>query len=546
MRILVGLFRGNNGRGRIWILIMAGLLSLTVFNLSTAAYSRADSLYTLEITGDGVANPMDFTIEQLQDLEVYERVYSTINTWPSKRFYVGQGFRLKQVLALAGIKEEAKLIKFYSYDGYEVSLTVKELLKDKRYYFPHLMEDTGSDGSVVGSSADREEVDAILAWESAESSTDPEEMNDMNALLLIFGQRAVTEQTNTLFLKHVNKIEVLMDEPEKWDKPRASINSNEVAAGTLLELSSKGNDTDKVYYTTDGSTPTIESPIFNWSAKRWWSQRPDNLDSINKPIEINQDLIIKAIVIGPGKEDSEVITFSYKIGTQESLGQNLPPGVPSTITLDREHLELIVGGSFELYADVGPDNAIDKSVSWTSSDTRVATVDKHGLVTMVGPGTATIVARTQAGDLEASCTVSSQRDRAQAQLTQAPEENPPPEEKEDNSLSAGEEEEELTAPEVPGGNSKEDHPLSASSESEANPDRFCYLIKKELADPALAEPGLAEQGAEIQAAAELSADSLPLALEQGRIQSRSLPIFIILFFTGGLKEYWKYKKEAIR
>ncbi len=545
MRILVNLFRGNNGRGRIWILILAGLLSLAVFNLSTPASSRADTSYTLEITGDGVANPMTFTMEQLQDLEVYERVYSTINTWPTKRFYVGQGIRLKQVLALAGIKEEAKLIKFYSYDGYEVSLTVKELLKDKRYYFPHLMENSAADGSVAGSSADQQEVDAVLAWESAESSTDPEEMNDMNALLLIFGQRAVTEQTNTLFLKHVNKIEVLMAEPEKWDKPRASINSNEVAAGTLLELSSKGNDTDKVYYTTDGSTPTIESPIFNWSAKRWWSQRPDNLDSVNKAIEINQDLIIKAIVIGPGKEDSEVITFSYKIGTQDSLGQNLPPGAPTAITLDREHLELKVGGSFELYANVGPDNAIDKSVTWTSSDTRVATVDKHGLVTMVGPGTATITARTQAGGLQASCTVSSQSERAQVELTQALEDNPPPQEEADNFLLPREQEE-LTAHEIASANSNQEQPLPASLESEANSDHFCYLIKKELADPALADQDPAEQGADTQPAAEFSADYLPLALEQGRLHSRSWPIFIILFFTGALKEYWQYKKEVIR
>ena len=539
MRVSVIIARGNNGRGKRWILILVWLLSLTVFNLIIAASSRADTPYTLEIIGDGVASPMTFTLDQLQDIEAYQRVYSTINTWPSKRFYIGQGVRLKQVLDLAGIQEEAKLIKFYSYDGYEVSLTVKELLNDKRYHFPHLMDNSTTDGSIAGSSTDKQEVDAILAWESAESSTDPQEMNDMNALLLIFGQRAVTEQTNTLFLKHVNRIEVLMAEPEKWDKPRASINSTEVAIGSLLELSSKGNDTAKVYYTTDGSKPTIESPIFNWSAKRWWSQRPDNLDSINKPIPINQDIIIKAIVIGPGKEDSEVMTFSYKVGVQDSPGQDLPPGVPTAISLDREHIDLKVGGSFELYANVGPDNAIDKSIIWTSSDTRVATVDKHGLVTMVGPGTATITAKTQAGGLEVSCSVSSQGEKAQVQITQVSEDNPPPEEEVDNSPRVAPEE--VPAQEKPSPDLSQEQPLP-TSKGEVGSDRFRYLVKKVVAD---GDQDSADQRADNQAA-EFSGDYLPLALEQRSLQSHTLPIFIILFFTGALKEYWQYKKEAIR
>jgi hypothetical protein len=537
------LFKDDIGRGRLALLLLALLLS--VFVLSPAAYSRADNLYELEITGDGVSNPMTFTMDQLQDLEVYQQVYSTINTWPTKRFYIARGVRLKQLLDLAGIQDEAKVIKFYSYDGYEVSLTVKELLKDKRYYYPHLMENGGSDGSVAGSSADKEEVDAILAWESAESSTDPEEMNDMNALLLIFGQRAVTEQTNTLFLKHVNKVEVLKADPGKWDKPRASINSTEVAPGSLLELSSKGNDIDKVYYTTDGSTPTIESPIFNWSAKRWWTQRPDSLGSINKPIVINQDMVIKAIVIGPGKEDSEVMTFSYKVGLQDSPGQDLPAAVPTTISLDRDQLELKVGGSFELYATVGPDDVIDKSIIWTSSDTRVATVDKHGLVTMVGEGTAVITARTQAGGLEASCTVSSQSPVAQAQLTPDSEDDPSLAGEKDTPHSSREEQEELSPQENTSSGLGEKPPLASSSEPESNSDRYRYLIKRELADPTLAEQDSSYQGADSQAEMEISADYLPLAMEQRRLKSHIIPIFIILFLSGALREYWQYKKEAI-
>ena len=61
----------------------------------------------------------------------------------------------------------------------------------------------------------------------------------------------------------------------------------------------------------DGSEPTVESPMYNWIAQRW-SSRPD-FHEINHPIEITEDTTIKAIVIGPGRYDSDIVTFEYKV-----------------------------------------------------------------------------------------------------------------------------------------------------------------------------------------------------------------------------------------
>ena len=55
-----------------------------------------------------------------------------------------------------------------------------------------------------------------------------------------------------------------------------------------------------------------------------------------------------------------------------------------------------------LTATVSPDNATDKTVTWTSADEKVATVE-NGVVTAVGNGMTTITA--QAGDKTAVCTV---------------------------------------------------------------------------------------------------------------------------------------------
>ena len=60
--------------------------------------------------------------------------------------------KLRELFDLADInKEEAQLIRFVSSDGYEVTLTAKELLEDRRYYFPGLKENHPHDGSVPGS-----------------------------------------------------------------------------------------------------------------------------------------------------------------------------------------------------------------------------------------------------------------------------------------------------------------------------------------------------------------------------------------------------------
>ena len=183
-----------------------------------------------------------------------------------------------------GLKGEAKLIKFTSKDGYTLTLTFKELFQDRRYRFPHFMIGEDGDGHLPGSSEEGVEVDPIIGLLSVEGSDDPKYMNDMNTLLLMIGQRSVTEQTGNLFVKYLNKIEVLTDEPEKWDAPKANPEGGTAPRGTMVTLSNLYNDDDKIYYTTDGSTPTLNSPMYIWIASRWWSARADVLGSINRPI----------------------------------------------------------------------------------------------------------------------------------------------------------------------------------------------------------------------------------------------------------------------
>ena len=73
------------------------------------------------------------------------------------------------------------------------------------------------------------------------------------------------------------------------------------------------------------------------------------------------------------------------------------PVAASSVTLSETSKELAQGATVTLRATIAPANATDKTVTWTSSNSGVATVDANGKVTAKGAGTATITATTVNG-----------------------------------------------------------------------------------------------------------------------------------------------------
>ena len=74
------------------------------------------------------------------------------------------------------------------------------------------------------------------------------------------------------------------------------------------------------------------------------------------------------------------------------------------VALDKTSAAMEVGDSLTLKATVSPSNATDKTVVWTTSSSKVATVD-GGVVKAVSVGTATITATTADGGHKATCKV---------------------------------------------------------------------------------------------------------------------------------------------
>ena len=78
---------------------------------------------------------------------------------------------------------------------------------------------------------------------------------------------------------------------------------------------------------------------------------------------------------------------------------------PISLTLNKSSLSLPVGRSEQLIATISPAGATDKTVSWSSDNTDVATVDSDGFVTAVAAGSAIITAMTKDGNLTATCSI---------------------------------------------------------------------------------------------------------------------------------------------
>ena len=96
------------------------------------------------------------------------------------------------------------------------------------------------------------------------------------------------------------------------------------------------------------------------------------------------------------------VSIDYASNTLLNITRKVPVVAVDAINLNTNTLSLTRGATATLTATVTPDNATDKTVTWTSADEKVATVE-NGVVTAVGNGTTTITAQT--GDKTAVCTV---------------------------------------------------------------------------------------------------------------------------------------------
>lgn len=259
----------------------------TSFIVSSCSNNTQNVENSIALKGPNIE--VDYSMEELKKLEIFEGLYSTINNWPTEKIYAARGITIESILKDAKLYDDAKLVTIVSRDGYKVSLTRKQILDKPQYYYV--------DGKEV------EEVKSIIAFEYKEDSLDLNEV-EKNKPCFIFGQTNNNEHTNPVFIEDVSEIIVSFDEPEKLSNVFTFPSVGNIDKDEKVKLQHKDFGLVKIYYTLDGTDPTVLSTMYNPS-----TYQPE----LNVPITIIEDTVIKAFASGYGKGDSDIVTFEFKI-----------------------------------------------------------------------------------------------------------------------------------------------------------------------------------------------------------------------------------------
>lgn len=128
-----------------------------------------------------------------------------------------------------------------------------------------------------------------------------------------------------------------------------------------------------------------------------WSISPATAGIVtNGLVELTKDGTVDSATV-TAECDGKEGTFTFTITD--------PVGIEKVIVSQKDGLkEVPVGGTLKLQATVTPDTATDKTVTWSSSDTKVAKVDENGLVTGIAPSEEVTITAT-CGDKSDSYTL---------------------------------------------------------------------------------------------------------------------------------------------
>lgn len=123
-------------------------------------------------------------------------------------------------------------------------------------------------------------------------------------------------------------------------------------------------------------------------------------DPVVVNVEVNASSEVKIVSNGGSG------TYTFKVyGIDLHLSGIEGETAVSGVSLNKTSTTITQEGSEQLTATVAPSYATNKNVTWSTSNSSVATVSNTGLVSGVNAGTATITVTTEDGGFTATCTV---------------------------------------------------------------------------------------------------------------------------------------------
>jgi len=183
----------------------------------------------------------------------------------------------------------------------------------------------------------------------------------------------------------------------------SSLNSNTISqtASTKTVKPTKVTLNKKTTTINIGSTETLTPTIFPSTAT---NQNVTWKSSNVKIATVDSDGTVTGI-----KKGRVIITVTTVDGKKTAKCRVTVKTIPiinvTSINLNEENISMNVGDSDILTATITPDNATNQSVTWSSSDESIVTVNSEGEIGGISSGDATITATTKDGNKKATCRV---------------------------------------------------------------------------------------------------------------------------------------------
>ena len=193
---------------------------------------------------------------------------------------------------------------------------------------------------------------------------------------------------------------------------------------SVASVSFKGNNDELIAGYPKVTFDDSDTPVLEFDPRDTDNSKVITM-TLDTPIALNADeyevfwLQLPALTLSNGLtltvKDPNGRTYERKITSKITLERRNfytlsstveAASVPvSSVSVSPTTLDLNVGENDTLTATVLPEEASDKTVTWSSSAPAIATVDANGKVTGVSNGTATITATTTDGGKTATCAV---------------------------------------------------------------------------------------------------------------------------------------------
>lgn len=158
---------------------------------------------------------------------------------------------------------------------------------------------------------------------------------------------------------------------------------------------------------TVGSTGVLNASVLPSNATNLnvlWSSSNSSIASVSSAGVVTAKAAGTATITAKTSDGGKTATCQVTVTTT-----NIPV---TGISLDKQTMTLSVGSTGTLKATLSPFNATGSEITWSSSNTAVATVSSSGVITAIAVGSTTITCTTLDGTKKANCTLTVTADQS--------------------------------------------------------------------------------------------------------------------------------------